>query len=327
MGFSLKKDFCLWVVPANDGRVRKVRFTARRAMLLAVLALSLSAGVMYLAGDYVRVQMIRARHFFSLKQVTAERDTLQTEKSTLQARLSELKEVNSRVLAYEQNVKQRLDELSSMIGVASQMGVIPVPEAAGKAPESPGGVGGAEVDCSLSGGGCDQELVDQGLPYRVPSKVSIGEDLVERLDRYMTLLRRVPLGAPGNGHVSSNYGYRRSPFSRRIRMHQGIDFSLPQGSEVRATADGVIKAVRRDVTYGLLVDISHSSKVVTRFAHLSKALVKKGQKVCRGQAIGLVGSTGRSTGPHLHYEVRLNKKPLDPSQLMQLARVMDESLF
>lgn len=325
MKFSFKKDFCVWVVPSNDGRVRKVRFTLARAAVIAVLLVTLGAGMTYIAGDYARVQVLQAKRLFSIRRVTSERDSLKSEKQSLESRVRDLQQINSRVLAYEQSIRSRIDEIGNLIGIASKMGVIPVESADNSSSESDGGVGGLEVDCA------DQELCehemlqqDENATARIHEAASTG-DLLERLDHYTTLLQRVPLGAPGNGHISSHYGYRRSPFSRRIRMHQGIDFSLPHGSEVHSTAEGVVNSIRRDATYGLMIDIVHSKNVYTRYAHLSNALVKEGDRVCRGQAIGLVGSTGRSTGPHLHYEVRVKKQPLNPMQLMLLARALDDS--
>lgn len=333
MSFRFKKDFCLWLVPSNDGRVRKIRFSMRRALVIGSAAALLVCGVVFVASDYTRVQMLRARHVFSIKRLSREQRQLEARKDSLEAELKDLKSINSKVLAYEDSIRERLSELSALMGVASKMGVIPTEPGELSAIESTGGRGGAEIDCG-EGSRCSPDSGPSGQSDEDISKLSVtrkliegpDESLIAQIDALTEVLNRTPLGAPGNGHVSSHYGYRRSPFSRRIRMHQGIDFSLPHGSEVVATADGVVKAVRRDSTYGLLVDVRHSDRVVTRYAHLSRASVEVGDEVCRGQAVGLVGSTGRSTGPHLHYEVRVNKEPLNPLQLMQLARALDEVL-
>jgi murein DD-endopeptidase MepM/ murein hydrolase activator NlpD len=90
------------------------------------------------------------------------------------------------------------------------------------------------------------------------------------------------------------------------------------------TADGIVKDVRYHATYGLVVDIEHTPRVVTRYAHLRKSLVKRGAKVARGDAIGLVGSTGRSTGPHLHYEVRIDGEPRNPEDLIALGQRLSQ---
>ena len=135
------------------------------------------------------------------------------------------------------------------------------------------------------------------------------------------MIEGIPFGLPANGYLSSGWGMRHSPFSGRLKMHQGLDFSVGAGDYVRGAADGIVKSVKRTSTYGLVIDVKHGKgNVVTRYAHLSKALVKEGEKVCRGEAIALIGSTGRSTGPHLHFEVRINNKPHNPMKFFALGK-------
>ncbi|HEY1047592.1 MAG TPA: peptidoglycan DD-metalloendopeptidase family protein [Bacteroidia bacterium] len=114
--------------------------------------------------------------------------------------------------------------------------------------------------------------------------------------------------------IGSGFGYRTDPFYRTQRFHAGIDFTAPRGVEVYATADGVIEAVTSEIWgYGQHIIINHGNGFKTLYGHLSKFKVKRGQKVTRGQLIGLVGSTGKSTGPHLHYEVHKNGEKLNPA--------------
>lgn len=112
--------------------------------------------------------------------------------------------------------------------------------------------------------------------------------------------------------MSSGYGYRRDPVYGAQRFHEGLDFAAPTGTEVYATADGKVDAADRKGGYGIMIDISHGYNYVTRYAHLSRMVVKAGDEVKRGQLIGYVGSTGKSTGPHLHYEVRFKDEPQNP---------------
>lgn len=122
-----------------------------------------------------------------------------------------------------------------------------------------------------------------------------------------------PLGAE---EVTSTFGTRSDPFHGRRTSHKGVDIAAPTGTPVYATANGMVDHAGRLGSYGLLVKIKHPSGHETRFAHLSKIAVRRGQVVLKGDLIGLVGSTGRSTGPHLHYEVRLRGKALDPATFM-----------
>ncbi len=117
---------------------------------------------------------------------------------------------------------------------------------------------------------------------------------------------------PSQGWISSDFGYRTSPFTGKREFHKGLDISAPQGTPIYAPAKGVVNFAGRDGGYGLAVTVNHGSGITTRFAHLHSMAVKNGQKVTRGQLIAYVGNTGRSTGPHLHYEVRLNGVPVNP---------------
>ena len=112
--------------------------------------------------------------------------------------------------------------------------------------------------------------------------------------------------------MSSGYGWRRDPIYGFSKFHEGLDFAASTGTDVFATADGIIAIAGHQTGYGLSVEIDHGYNYLTRYAHLSKVLVKQGEKVKRGQLIGKVGSTGKSTGPHLHYEVRFKNLPQNP---------------
>lgn len=112
--------------------------------------------------------------------------------------------------------------------------------------------------------------------------------------------------------MSSGYGYRRDPVYGSTKFHEGLDFAAPTGTPVYATADGVVEVAERSGGYGNKIDISHGYNYITRYAHLSKIDVTVGQKIKRGDKIGEVGSTGKSTGSHLHYEVRFKDEAQNP---------------
>lgn len=127
------------------------------------------------------------------------------------------------------------------------------------------------------------------------------------------LRAHVPAISPCSaGWSSSAFGYRSDPFTGRRAFHRGLDVSLPIGSPVRATADGTVVAVEKQRGLGLLVKIDHGQGLVTVYAHLDRSLVRRGEQVRRGAAIALSGNTGRSTAPHLHYEVRLHGRAVNP---------------
>ena len=117
---------------------------------------------------------------------------------------------------------------------------------------------------------------------------------------------------PTKSHISSKYGFRIHPILKTRRMHTGVDFSAPRGTKIYATGDGVIESTRFTGGYGRQIMVSHGHGYKSRYAHLYKILVKRGQKVKRGDVIGLVGNTGLSTSSHLHYEITKNNKHVNP---------------
>lgn len=123
----------------------------------------------------------------------------------------------------------------------------------------------------------------------------------------------IPSGMPlARTRLTSQFGYRVHPLSGRYQSHAGVDLAAPMGSPVTATGDGKVDAAGWMGGYGLAVRLDHGGEVETRYAHLSALAVVAGQAVKRGQVLGYVGSTGRSTGPHLHYEVRVSNVAIDP---------------
>lgn len=138
-------------------------------------------------------------------------------------------------------------------------------------------------------------------------------DAVEKdIDRLDRVIAATPFGRPVSGGISSHYGYRKSPFSEAREFHGGVDFRGKTGDEVVATADGVVSKAKRGAGYGKHVVIKHKNGYKTLYGHLSKIEVKKGQKVAAGEKVGEVGSTGRSSGPHLHYEIIKHRRRINP---------------
>jgi len=127
-----------------------------------------------------------------------------------------------------------------------------------------------------------------------------------------SLLTSTPSIWPTRGWITSGFGYRVSPFTGMKEFHEGLDIATQLDAPVTAPANGVVLTVSQDNGFGNLVEIDHGYGIVTRFGHNSKVIVKRGEHVKRGQIISRVGSTGRSTGPHVHYEVRLHGVPVNP---------------
>lgn len=137
-------------------------------------------------------------------------------------------------------------------------------------------------------------------------------DLWESLSERQSLLNSTPNIKPAKGWITSRFGYRLSPFTGKLSVHAGLDIAAAPGSPVYAPADGVVVFASYDESYGKLITVDYGYGVTTRFGHLSQIYVQVGQRVNKWDVIGAVGNTGRSTGPHLHYEVRINGTAVDP---------------
>ncbi len=156
-----------------------------------------------------------------------------------------------------------------------------------------------------------------------------GMGLAAQVERSM--LGELPPPAPGpgpqlplpaapslGGRVSSPFGPRLDPITGEPSIHQGLDLAAPEGSEVRAAFDGVVRSAGERGGYGLAVELSHGRGLTTLYAHASELLVRDGERVTRGQVIARVGHTGRATGPHLHLEVRQGSHPVDPGRALKV---------
>ncbi len=148
--------------------------------------------------------------------------------------------------------------------------------------------------------------------------------LYSRMDRWQTLrrvLRRLPLLAPVDQYyVASRFGRRRDPINNRWAIHKGLDLAGPSGQKIRSPATGTVVYAGRKGHFGWYIELDHGFGIRTRYGHLLRTLVKKGQRVAHREVIGLLGSSGRSTGPHLHYEVVIDGKQVNPAKFLNAGR-------
>ncbi len=230
-----------------------------------------------------------------LAETTTAYDSLRAEKSQIinsyESNISQLKQEREELL--EGSISQ-LDKRSKVIqSVMDQIGV--------------------EVKYK-------QDNKHSGGPF-----ISYDEDYLQKIlnrsDHYLDVFSKIPMGRPIPTSISSRYGRRVDPIKNKNAFHAGIDFRGATGDKIYATADGVAKLVTRSRGRGKYVTLSHGNGYETNYAHMSKQLVKKGNFVKRGQVIGLVGNTGRSTGSHLHYEIRYKKKTVNPMKFLKVANM------
>lgn len=140
------------------------------------------------------------------------------------------------------------------------------------------------------------------------------ENVLNKLEEKRNLLASTPSILPVSGLITSGFGYRQSPFTGRREMHKGLDIAAPKGTPIIATADGIVSFAGSKGLLGNAIVIDHGHGISTRYAHCNKVLKSRGDSVKRGDVIARVGNTGRSTGPHLHYEVRINNLQVNPKR-------------
>ncbi|MEM6461382.1 MAG: M23 family metallopeptidase [Pseudomonadota bacterium] len=175
------------------------------------------------------------------------------------------------------------------------------------------GIGGPFVS-SDEGIGFDTSLNDLGMA-------------LEMLEKAKLKAKQAPVAHPAPGHpISSRFGKRRDPFLKRMAHHAGIDFRTGYGTHILATGDGTVVFAKRKGGYGKMVEVDHGNGITTRYAHLSRISVKPGDRVTVGMKVGTAGSTGRSTGPHLHYEVRINNKAVNPQRFLTAGQQLETYL-
>ena len=158
-------------------------------------------------------------------------------------------------------------------------------------------------------GSLDMEVLREQIEVAMQSVSEIRGYIAEQKDIHLA----TPLGWPVAGTISSPYGYRNHPVREERRFHTGVDLSVPSGSEVKATADGIVSFAGWSENSGIVVVVEHGHGFSTAYAHNGKALARVGQRIARGDVIAMSGSTGVSTGPHVHYEIWRNGRHADPA--------------
>lgn len=232
------------------------------------------------------------------------------------------------LIRMEEDIQLRVAELNAILnatGIESEMMIAqsrPEPAVAGLA------VGGPLVALAdaeeFVNGGLELETISNEIFFRHSYRIA---NHLDRLKEVKRALASVPLAMPlkTRYRLSSEFGTRSDPFTSETAFHPGMDFGADWKSPVLATAPGVISFVGTRTGYGRTVEIDHGNGFKTRYAHLHRITVKRGQKVELHDTIGLVGSTGRATGPHLHYEVHFNRKLRNPKRFIEAGRYVFES--
>jgi murein DD-endopeptidase MepM/ murein hydrolase activator NlpD len=287
------KRFTILIIPEGSHQVR--RFALRSAVVKWALAASvlLVLGVSGLVVDYVATNLDRN-----------ELERLQVEN------LAQRDELHRLVVQLE-DLRQELVVVAQNDAKVRVMAKLTAPKS-----DSMAGIGGpsSEDDVSREYSAIQQRIdeVRRQIDLRRESQ----EEIQGILNDQRSLLAAKPSGWPAKGWLTSSFGMRRDPFNGKRKMHEGLDIAARTGTPVYATADGIVSSIRTEPGYGKVVTVDHGYGYRTVYGHNSKYHVKVGQRVRRGDLISSVGNTGRSTGSHVHYEVRLNGVPVNPHKYL-----------
>ncbi len=293
------KKYTIIVIPSNSSSTR--RFSITRGMLILLLL-----GFCSLVGTTLYLTQERIHTAKRLAKLPPLEQQNQAQKGLLEKFTAKLQSFDNNLI----QLKQLEDQLRIMASLKP-----------GK-PKDDLGVGGVSKDAlpedleKLTPS--EQRFIRrlnrqfQDIEERAAEQESAFKDLLSAFRDRSVLLAHTPSIWPVKGWLSSSFGYRRSPFTNRREFHAGIDVVARVGTPIFAPADGVVISTKRIGGFGKTVRIQHMQGIVTTYAHNSVNLVKVGQRVRRGDIIAKVGSTGRSTGPHLHYEVRINGVAVNP---------------
>jgi murein DD-endopeptidase MepM/ murein hydrolase activator NlpD len=244
-------------------------------------------------------------------------EELETANTILEMENASYRETTDQLVTQIAELQSAVDDLGiqAIVDPAAARAMERLP--AGVRTRAMGGGGTAATEAPVPHGALDSIEQTFGALREVLGAIESRLTVVRTgVERRQALASATPSIWPVAGYLSSAYGTRRDPFTGGSDFHSGLDISAPKGQPVQATADGTVLLASYQGNYGNLIEVDHGFGIATRYGHLSRYAVTKGQRVRRGDVIGYVGSTGRSTSPHLHYEVLVNGRLTNPLRLL-----------
>lgn len=302
----MKKRIKIWFHSGASSDIKEISIHKPAAFLLMLLTVGTIGGLSFIGYDYYILKTMSFDNARMGQTINTQDDEIQNQRRQVQTfahKIETLKEQVEHLSKLEDQVRliadiQKTGESSGLIGI----GGIPENDL------------DQEIPLEAKHNNLIREMHQQVDQTQIAAKQKglDFEDLIGKLEKKKNLLASTPSIKPVNGWITSRFGYRKSPFTGKRSFHSGLDISNRPGTKIIATADGKVTYAAEKMYFGNLVILDHGYGKVTKYAHNKKLLVKNGQKVKRGDVIALMGNTGKSTGPHLHYEVRINGAPVNP---------------
>ncbi len=294
---ELNRRLTILVVPHGTARPRQMTFSVSFVIFLVVFWTGFTGWAGYVASQ--RFDYWRAKANSHLMRIKVDYFAGQLKRS--QEMLDEVKVMDKR--------------LRTLLGMGSREAIVQSAEEDGVGGPSP--LDEALLSQALDGKLSEPALGDVSLQIGILKKeiqfrLNSFKEVNDHIQEDRRAFRYTPRGWPVNGYITSPFGDRFNPFSGLPQFHNGLDIAGPQGTPICATADGVVQLAGWASGYGKVVVIDHLYGFSTRYGHNRQILVRRGEHVKRGQIVALMGETGEATGPHCHYEVRQNSKPMNP---------------
>jgi len=301
-----KKSFTLIVVPDHSSAVR--RYNIQKSFLVQVGA---GLGVLFLGAFAGTI------HYFQVARDAAENRILREENLTLKSQLKSIRERIDHIgstLDRVERFDQKLRAITLLSDPQRNLAMGPTETEPGAQLQAP-----AENQFTRLNSSESPKMLSSRLD-KLSAEATRQEQSLQELQAYFqdqkSLLASTPSIWPARGWVTSDFGQRLDPYTAERVMHAGLDIAAPHGKEVISPSDGTVVFAGLEGGYGNVLVIDHGYGIKTRYGHLAKITVKAGERIKRGQVVGAVGNTGRSTGPHLHYEVRVNGVSQNPRKFI-----------
>ncbi len=296
-------------MPDNGTTTSQFQVSRRLITFAIVISTAMIAAVAAIGVDYHRKLNVNKKVQVLEALVNKQKAEIQLQRTQIQKSAKDMDSLTE-TLSRLQEFGKKVGLLASWGGGEESTGLLAM---GGSLPENIA----PSLSVEAKHNGLAREMNDQVIELAAVSydmEKSYGT-LVQYLEQKKDILACTPSVRPfKDGWYTSNFGYRKSPFTGLRELHKGIDIGAAKGSPVVSTANGRVTFAGKNGGFGITLVIDHGHGFKTRYAHLQKTLKKKGQTVTRGETVALIGNTGRSTGPHLHYEVHVNGVPVNPKR-------------
>lgn len=305
----MQKKITFFIMSTTGAPVKQASVSRAFLFFLAVFVMGMLVALGYGIYDYHHLKIASANTEQLEKQLVVHKDEIKLQRKQIQTFADEINALKAKLMALNE-FERKIRIIANLENTGpDQMGLFGI---GGSIPEALN----SKIDLEEKHNELTRAMHEQTEQINIASTIQERsfEDLLKRLESQRNILACTPAIRPAKGMMTSNFGYRISPFTNLREFHKGYDIANRVGTEVVATANGTVISTEESGFWGRVITINHGHGMVTRYAHLDKFLKKQGDTVKRGEVIGLMGNSGRSTGPHVHYEIILNGANLNPEK-------------